>query len=332
MRETKEHWQKILADGFASAETLLAYLNLPSELGCQQAEQLFKTRVPRQFAARMQPGNRFDPLLLQVLAHAEEQHNMPGYFFDPLQETTANPIPGLIHKYKSRVLLTLTGVCAINCRFCFRRHFPYETNNPGQIGWQKACEYIAENSQIDEVILSGGDPLLASNRTLKQLMGYLKPITHVRTIRIHTRIPIVLTERIHSELLDIFDTQRFHIVVVLHSNHPQELDDTVAKACSTMKQSGWLLLNQSVLLKGINDQANILATLSRRLFECGVLPYYLHLPDKVSGTHHFDLPIQRALSIFHGLQSQLPGYLVPRLVREDPKEPYKTLLTSIDPV
>lgn len=327
MRDTSSDWQKILANGFACAQALLTYLELPSELSCSSAEKQFKTRVPRGFAARMQKGNRYDPLLLQVLATAEENEIVPTYVSDPLEETTANPIPGLLHKYQGRVLLTLTGVCAIHCRFCFRRHFPYDTNNPGQSGWQRACDYIAQDPGIHEVILSGGDPLLASDQSFQDLMLRLSAIPHVKTIRIHSRIPIVLPERIQSELLTLLDTQRFHIVCVLHCNHPNELNEDVYHACHLMKQAGWTLLNQSVLLHGINDQAEILIALNQRLFDFGVLPYYLHVLDKVAGTHHFDMPLQEAQALFKAMQTQLPGYLVPRLVREDPNVAYKPILS-----
>jgi EF-P beta-lysylation protein EpmB len=328
MREPAPYWQKILAEGLSSVDELLDYLQLPAELGSISAERVFKTRVPRGFAARMQPGNPTDPLLLQVLAQQQELEASTDYVTDPLQEMTVNPVPGLIHKYYDRVLLTLTGICAINCRFCFRRHFPYADNNPGQTGWQKACDYIAAHPSIQEVILSGGDPLLASDQTLAALLKQLSAIPHVQTVRLHTRIPIVLPERIQPELLALLNTQRFKIVVVVHCNHPQELDSSVENACMRMKQAGWTLLNQSVLLKGVNDDPAVLTCLSRRLFEYGVLPYYLHVLDKVIGTQHFDLPLARAQDIFKALQQQLPGYLLPRLVREEPEVLHKTILSA----
>ncbi|PJD93218.1 MAG: EF-P beta-lysylation protein EpmB [Legionella sp.] len=328
MRDTTQHWQKILANGFSSAHELLEYLNLPAELGSHLAEKSFKTQIPRRFAEKMERNNPNDPLLLQVLASAEELTIQAGFELDPLQERNANPIPGLIHKYAGRVLLTLTGVCAINCRFCFRRHFPYEDNNPGQKGWQKAVDYIAADPSIHEVILSGGDPLLASDKSLALLLDHLASLPHVQTIRFHTRVPIVLPERIQANLLSIVDAQRFHIVMVLHCNHPKELDIDVQNACLSMKKSGWVLLNQSVLLKDVNHQPNVLIDLSKRLFDFGVLPYYLHLLDPVQGAHHFDIPLEQALDIHRAIQSQLPGYLVPRLVREQPEMPYKSIIAS----
>ena len=216
--------QQILAQGFSSAKELLNFLELPMALGSPLAELEFKTRVPRGFAARMEPGNPSDPLLLQVLAVEEELRVAKDYVQDPLEERAFNAIPGLIHKYYGRVLLTVTGACAINCRYCFRRHFPYQENNPGRAGWQPVMDYIAQNTEIVEVILSGGDPLLATDAILQALFKQVEAIEHVTTIRIHTRIPVVLPERITDELLDLFSGSRLQMVMVLHSNHAQELD------------------------------------------------------------------------------------------------------------
>lgn len=326
MRDSTPHWQKILANGFSSAQELLTFLNLPPELGCDTAEKTFITRIPQRFVDKMEPGNAQDPLLLQVLATPQETLVSSGYSIDPLEEASSNPMPGLIHKYANRVLLTVTGVCAVNCRFCFRRHFPYADNNPGQQGWQDAMTYIQEHPSIQEVILSGGDPLLASDRVLSGLLTSLANIVHVQTIRIHTRVPIVLPERIQEDLIQILTSTRLRVVMVLHCNHPNELDGDVQHVCAQMRKAGCLLLNQSVLLKGVNDNSTILAALSQNLFVFGVLPYYLHLLDPVQGTQHFDLSLEHALSLYDGLQSQLPGYLVPKLVREQAGMPYKTII------
>lgn len=326
MRDTPQHWQKILAQGFACSQELLTYLDLPSDLASRGAEQAFKTRVPKRFAAKMERGNPKDPLLLQVLATSQELLEAPEYSQDPLQEANANPIPGVIHKYSNRLLLTVTGVCAINCRFCFRRHFPYSDNNPGQQGWQQAIAYIQQHPDIQEVILSGGDPLLASDAVLERLLTGLAAIDHVQTIRFHTRVPIVLPERIQPSLCKILAIPRFKMVMVLHSNHPRELDAAVHRACKRLQKAGCLLLNQSVLLKEINDDSAILTLLSQQLFEFGILPYYLHLLDPIQGAQHFDLSLEHALKIYHDLQSQLPGYLVPKLVREEAGRLYKTIV------
>lgn len=326
MRDSSESWQKILAQGFTSVNELLEFLALPASVGDATAEKQFKTRVPRGFAARMQRGNPYDPLLLQVLAVREELQNKEGYVTDPLIEVSGNPLQGLLHKYNGRVLLTLTGACAVNCRYCFRRHFPYQDNNPGRGGWQAVMDYIRQDTAIHEVILSGGDPLLAADVVLSDLLQQLAAIPHVQTLRFHTRIPIVLPERVNQELLDLLTATRLRKVIVLHCNHAQELDDRVLQTCGTLRQAGCHLLNQSVLLRGINDDASILAALSERLFTCGVLPYYLHLLDKVAGAAHFDLPEEVALSLYRQLQEQLPGYLVPRLAREEPGKGSKTIL------
>jgi EF-P beta-lysylation protein EpmB len=326
MRESIPSWQKNLAEGFSSAAELLSFLNLPKSLANDLAEKQFKTRVPRDFAARMRPGNPEDPLLLQVLAVDKELLIADDFGSDPLAEGIVNHLPGLIHKYHGRVLLTATGACAVNCRYCFRRHFPYQKNNPGREGWQPVIDYIANDPEIHEVILSGGDPLLATDAVLEPLLKQLAAIPHLHTLRFHTRIPVVLPERINQSVLSLLANNRLHKVVVLHSNHAQELDTNVARVCAGLREVGCHLLNQSVLLAGINDNAKILAELSERLLSCGVLPYYLHVLDKVQGAAHFDTPIQNALAIFQELQSILPGYLVPRLVREEAGKKNKTLL------
>jgi EF-P beta-lysylation protein EpmB len=319
-------WQKILAQGFSSAKELLQFLQLPLELYSKQAEQSFATRIPLSFAKRMQAGNPQDPLLLQVLASPWEEQQHSQYEKDPLQEKSSTRIPGLLHKYQGRVLLILTGSCAINCRFCFRRHFPYQDNNPGREGWQAAIDYIRADSSIREVILSGGDPLLATEALLTPLIEALDSIPHLQYLRFHSRIPVVLPERINEALLALLMRCSLKKIMVLHCNHPQEIDDTVQEACYALAESGCQLLNQSVLLQGVNDDPTTLAQLSQRLFDCKVLPYYLHLLDKVAGTAHFDLPLEKALAIYRALQAQLPGYLLPRLAREEPGKNSKTLL------
>lgn len=327
MRETNPRWQKILAQGFSSATELLDFLDLPSTLADPLAEQSFKTRVPRGFAERMQRGNPQDPLLLQVLAISAEMQTIEGYSIDPLHEAVVNPVPGLIHKYLSRVLLTLTGACAINCRYCFRRHFPYEENNPGRGGWDAALDYIQNDSRINEVILSGGDPLLAKDAVLAELFDKLSQISHIQTVRIHTRIPIVLPERIDEGLLSCLANTRLNKVIVLHCNHPQELNQQTAAAFQALRQAGCHLLNQSVYLTGVNNRADVLVSLSETLFASGVLPYYLHVLDKVQGAAHFDASMEDVRVVFQEMQRLLPGYLVPRLAREEPGKSQKSLLS-----
>lgn len=326
MRDTSLSWQKNLAQGFSKVSDLLDYLELPLSTGNLLAEKQFSTRVPLGFAQRMQKGNPQDPLLLQILATEKELQSSDGYELDPLQERNSNPVKGLIHKYHGRVLLTLTGVCAVNCRYCFRRHFPYQDNNPGRNGLKDICAYIAQDPSITEVILSGGDPLLASDLVLAELIQQLEQIPHVHTLRIHTRIPIVFPERIDEGLLALLATTQLHKVIVLHCNHAQELDESVALVLQKLRQTGCHLLNQTVLLAGINDEAQILASLSQALFAQGVIPYYLHVLDKVKGAAHFDQSFACVQDIYQELQTLLPGYLLPRLAREEPGKLSKTLL------
>ena len=326
MRAVKCNWREILASGFKTAAELLTYLELPTHLSAELAEEEFATRVPRGFAARMQKGNARDPLLLQVLATPEELRVVEGFSVDPVGERGVNPLPGVVHKYHGRVLLTVTGVCAINCRYCFRRHFPYTANNPGREGWLHALAYIAADESIQEVILSGGEPLLAADAVLQALLSGLAAIPHVHTVRVHTRIPVVLPERIDSTLLALLHNSRLACVVVLHANHAHELSPEVFAACQRMQQAGCHLLNQSVLLAGVNDNADSLVALSQRLWACGVLPYYLHCLDLVQGAWHFQVSDAEALALFSAMQQRLPGYLVPRLVREQAGRASKTLV------
>jgi len=318
MRETNVSWQRVLAEGFASAGALLQFLELPEALGSSAAEQVFKTRVPRGFAACMNKGDPHDPLLRQVLAVPDELTPVPGFIRDPLDEASHNPKPGLIHKYAGRVLLTVTGACAINCRYCFRRHFPYAENNPGRAGWSEALAYIAADASIHEVILSGGDPLLAPDATLRFLINALEAIPHVHTLRIHTRLPVVLPERIDPKFCALLSASRFQCVVVLHANHAAELSEAVLLACGALREIGCHVLNQSVLLAGVNDSVDRLVALSKRLWTCGVLPYYLHVLDNVEGAAHFSVPDAVIKALLSALPAHLPGYLVPRLVREVP--------------
>ena len=319
-------WQQELTNGVRNASELLTALGLPNNEYSQSAEQDFATRVPWCFVARMRKGDIDDPLLKQVLPVSDEELEHPDFVLDALQEKFANPLPGLLHKYDGRVLLTLTGVCAVNCRFCFRRSYPYAENNPGQLGWAQSFRYISQDESLQEVILSGGDPLMASDRTIEHVVQNLEKIPHVTTLRFHTRLPIVLPNRMTAELIELLKSSRLNIVFVLHCNHAQEIDHTVIEACEKLRSAGFTLLNQSVILKGINDNARSLIDLSQALFTAGVLPYYLHCLDKVRGTHHFDIPDAKAQQLHRSIQAKLPGYLVPRLVREVPGERNKVWL------
>jgi EF-P beta-lysylation protein EpmB len=321
-------WQQILAQGFGNAKALLTYLGLPTELADDEAAYQFPTRVPKGFADRMVFGDANDPLLKQVLAVANENDSVIGYEADPLAEKEQNPLPGLIHKYHGRVLITLAGACAINCRYCFRRHFPYHQNILSKEKLKKLLDYIAHDPSIQEVILSGGDPLLISDDNLSALFGQLEAIPHVSTIRIHSRIPIVLPERMTTQLLDRFHQSRCQVVLVVHCNHPNELIPSLKPVFQLLRQKGVHLFNQAVLLHQINDKVDTLIALCQQLFSYGILPYYLHTLDKVAGAAHFDIKREEALALHQALQAHLPGYLVPKLVTEKAGVRHKIWLTS----
>ena len=312
-------WQAQLRGVITSAEQLLSLLELqPQDVGFSAAAcGDFSLKVPMAFARRMQVGNPRDPLLLQVLARAEEMVETAGYSRDPVGETgAANPGRGIIHKYRGRVLLLVTGACAVNCRYCFRRHFPYADNQNSRSEWRDALAYIAADASIEEVILSGGDPLLASDRYLAELVAQIAAIGHVRRLRIHSRLPVVIPDRVTDGLVDAICHPQLQTVVVIHCNHANELDSAVDTALARLAGEGITLLNQAVLLAGINDSEAALCQLSERLFSAGVLPYYLHLLDKVQGAAHFDVAEADGKRLMHAVSARLPGYLVPRLVRE----------------
>ena len=319
-------WQTELADAIKDPAELLEILGLDKQLlpQAQKAAQLFPLRVPRGYVARIQRNNPGDPLLRQVLPLAEENLPVLGFSIDPVGDLTAMTAPGVLHKYQGRVLLVSTGACGIHCRYCFRRHFPYSSANPASAQWQSALEYIQNDSSIQEVILSGGDPLTLSDSRLASLTSRLVEIPHVKRLRLHTRMPVVLPERIDDSFLKWITSIPFKVVMVIHANHANEFDDTVRGALSRLLANHVTLLNQSVLLKGVNDSSQVLANLSEVLFEQGITPYYLHLLDRVQGAAHFEVQESRVMEIIHELRRQLPGYLVPRLVRERQGKPYKT--------
>ncbi|WP_420867047.1 EF-P beta-lysylation protein EpmB [Chromatocurvus halotolerans] len=325
-----DSWQQQLRDAIRSPAELAAALGLePSRLGFSaQADDDFAMKVPRAFVGRMQPGDADDPLLRQVLAGSAENAPHPGYSDDPVGETgAANPVPGIIHKYHGRLLMTVASGCAVNCRYCFRRHFPYGENQLSRREWQDAIAYIRADTSITEVILSGGDPLVARDDTLSALMDALAAVPHVTTLRIHTRLPVVIPDRVTPGLLRAICRPGIATVMVLHSNHPNEVDTTVAAAAGRLREAGVTLLNQSVLLTGVNDSADTLSRLSSALFGAGVLPYYVHLLDRVRGAAHFAVDETRARELVGELAVRCPGYFVPRLVRESSGEGSKRELT-----
>ncbi|RLA22706.1 MAG: EF-P beta-lysylation protein EpmB [Gammaproteobacteria bacterium] len=319
-------WQQELASAFYQAEDLLQYLDLSSESYSRLAGHDFPMRVPLAYAACMEKGNPDDPLLRQVLPSSNELHNPAEFHNDPVGDLSALVKQCIIHKYQGRVLLIATGGCAINCRFCFRRNFPYSEVQLNKQREITALEYIQNDGTINEVILSGGDPLLLSEQRLNRLIQKLNGIAHVKRIRIHTRLPIVLPTRITPELLASFNASTAPIIIVTHCNHANELSRQVTAACQALAQNNCTLLNQSVLLKGVNDHVPTLQSLSEKLFASGILPYYLHLLDKAKGTAHFDVAQMDAIKIHQTLQQRLPGYLVPKLVKEQAGKTAKTLL------
>lgn len=305
---------------------LITLLELPAELipAAQHAARLFGLRVPRSFVARMEKGNPADPLLRQVLPLGAELETKIGFSTDPVGDGKSMVAPGVLHKYQGRVLLVTTGACAVHCRYCFRRHYPYGDAHAGNRHWQQAVEHIACDDSIHEVILSGGDPLTLSDDKLCAIIGDINSISHVSRLRIHTRVPVTIPARVTQTLLHALRASRLKTIIVLHINHPREIDDDVRAMCRRLHESGALLLNQSVLLHGINDCEHILAELSDALFAAGILPYYLHQLDRVVGASHFLVDEDTAKALHEKLMARLPGYLVPRLVREDAGAPSKT--------
>lgn len=321
----ESHWQKELAEAYKDPEKLLKALDLnPGDYQQDiKARRLFPMLVPRAFVAKMQKGDANDPLLQQVMPLKQEFLEHPEFTVDPLLEhNTAST--GVLHKYQSRVLLIVKGGCAVNCRYCFRRHFPYQENAVKKSQWQEAFEYIAKDNKINEVILSGGDPLMAKDEHLAWMHSEICQIPHVRTLRIHTRLPVVMPNRITESLVQWLGHSELRTVMVLHINHANEIDDRLTAKLAMLKAAGVTLLNQAVLLKGINDEVEDLVNLHEALFDAGVLPYYLHQLDKVKGASHFAVSDEQARGLMAQVIKRQPGYLVPKLVREIGNQPGKT--------
>jgi len=314
-------WQRQLRDVITSRDELLASVGLSAELigAAGGACEDFALKVPRGFVRRMRHGDPRDPLLLQVLSRREEMLDAPGYTRDPVGEAgAAIPRPGIIHKYPGRALLIVSGGCAVHCRYCFRRHFPYSDNQNSRQQWREALQYIRDDDTLEEVILSGGDPLVATDEQLRELVEQIAGLPQVCRLRIHSRLPVVIPERINDALLDAITHPRLQSVMVIHCNHAREIDDGVRAALAALRRRGITTLNQAVLLAGINDDLAAQLDLCQALFAAGALPYYLHLLDKVRGAAHFDVTEARARRLLAGMTASLPGYLVPKLVREVP--------------
>jgi len=312
-----EDWQQLLATGVSDVEQLLQMLELrPEQLPELRYHSQFPLRVPIGFVKRMRRGDPADPLLRQILPLAMESSQAPDFNLDPVGDLDAVTETGLLQKYHGRALLITTGACAVHCRYCFRRHFPYQKQHARQHNWHDVISHLQSEPNINELILSGGDPLMLTTGHLTELTNQLAGLKHIKRLRIHTRLPIVLPERINTQLLQWLSNLPFNIVIVVHANHPAEIDDKVSASLQALGRLPVTVLNQSVLLRDINDNCEILAQLSERLFAAGTLPYYLHLLDKVQGAAHFDIPATRAKHLHDKLRQRLPGYLLPQLVYE----------------
>lgn len=320
---TQKNWQNAFSDTITTFAELAQALDLPVNSFDTHVGQ-FPLKVPRRFVQKMVKGDINDPLLKQILPTFQETVHVTGFVTDPLEEQQANPVKGIIHKYASRVLIPVTGACVVNCRYCFRQHFEYHDNLPTQNDWQAISDYISAQPSINEVILSGGDPLSLSNRRLFDILSTLEALPQVHTIRIHTRVPVMIPERLDEPLLARLADSRCHIVMVIHANHPNEIDEDTQYFLGNAKKAGVTLLNQTVLLKSINDDADVLAALNEKLWQAGALPYYLHVLDKVAGASHFYIDDSQAVAIYWQLLAKCAGYLIPKLVRELPNKPYKT--------
>ncbi len=323
-------WQSDMAEAWRNPLPLYAFLGLdtqpaPFPLAEQSA---FPFLVTRSFAARMRSGDWLDPLLLQVLPRKEEEFPVPGFVDDAVGDGKAEVVPGLLHKYRSRALAVLTGNCAIHCRYCFRREFPYAAMPKSEARWDAAWEYLREHREINELILSGGDPLFLDDVRLNRFLSRLDTTPHIETLRLHSRLPIVLPSRVDEGLLELLSRLRKkrQVVMVIHANHARELRDDASDALNRLRETGCLLLNQAVLLKGVNDSVEALTDLSRALIRHGVLPYYLHQLDRVTGTAHFEVSLEHGENLMRELRAGLPGYAVPKWVRETAGEDSKSPL------
>lgn len=332
VRPESSAWKRELRDAVRDPAQLCRLLDLPATWAAraQQAAGAFPLLAPRGYVRRMRRGDPHDPLLRQVLPLEDELADLPGFVADPVGDAAAERSPGLLHKYTGRVLLVTTGACAVHCRYCFRRHFPYELAPKGVEAWRDALRLIAADNSIHEVILSGGDPLTLVDETLAELTEQIAEIPHIRRLRIHTRLPIMIPERVTDELLAWLTGTRLTPVVVVHANHAMELDASVARAAERLATSGVMLLNQAVLLRGVNDSVQALSELSERLLDLRITPYYLHQLDRVAGAAHFGVPVAEGKQILEALRSRLSGYAVPKYVQEIAGEPSKSAIEMPD--
>ncbi len=321
-------WQAALKAAVRDPVELCRRLHLPDryQRRAVRAATRFPVFAPHEYIARMRDGDPHDPLLRQVLPLAEELDRVPGFGTDPVDERAAMLQPGLLQKYAGRALLVSTGACAIHCRYCFRRHFPYSDSPRSAQAWQPGLARLQQDMEIDEVILSGGDPLTLPDPRLRQLLQPLDKIAHLKRLRVHTRLPIVIPQRVTPELIAVLQGTRLTSLVVVHANHPAEIEGATSRALGRLVDAGIPVLNQSVLLRGVNDQIDTLADLCRRLIDLRVMPYYLHQLDRVAGAAHFEVPVEQGRRLVEQLRQRLPGYAVPRYVQEVAGRPGKTVL------
>jgi EF-P beta-lysylation protein EpmB len=320
-------WSQHLSQAITSLPKLINHLGLPESLIEQgtEADQSFKLLVPRPYLSRIEYGNPNDPLLLQILPSATEMQKVLGYNKDPLEEADHSPQKAIVHKYKRRLLVITTGTCAVNCRYCFRRHFPYGDNQLAQAEWQSVMEYLQVHPEVNEVILSGGDPLMMKDALLADKVRQIEALPQVKRLRIHSRLPVVIPARVTDDMIDWIRASRLDIVMVWHINHANEVDEELAQAALKLKQAGVTLLNQGVLLKGINDSVEAQVNLSEAVFSAGILPYYMFTLDPVEGAAHFDISVEDAQKLMGKVAAELPGYLVPKLAKEIPGKASKTV-------
>lgn len=328
--DVTESWQRAIKDAFRDPEQLVRYLGLADSWipNAKRAAETFPLFAPREFVDRMERSNPYDPLLRQVLPLAEELTETAGFHQDPVGDRRSVVRPGLIQKYRGRALMVATGSCAVHCRYCFRRHFPYSEGPTGIEQWDPTLAAIEQDDSIDELILSGGDPLMLTNTVLTELVRRLEQIVHLRRLRIHTRLPIMVPQRMDLPLLRLLTESRPTTIIVVHCNHPRELDKQVVDTIARCIDAGIPVLNQAVLLKGVNDSEQVLEQLCRELVNVRVMPYYLHQLDRVIGAAHFEVPMKRGLELVRSLEKNLPGYAVPRYVREIAGEAHKVTISS----
>jgi EF-P beta-lysylation protein EpmB len=328
VRASSAGWQEAMRTAIRDGVELCRRLSLPAEYeeAAARAGRFFPVFAPLGYVAKMRPGDPHDPLLRQVLPLGEELDQPAGYTADPVADNTAALTPGLLQKYRGRALMITSGACAIHCRYCFRRHFPYRDAPHSLAQWQPAIDRLAEDGIVEEIVLSGGDPLTLVDSQLRQLVDRLAAIPQLRRIRVHSRLPIVIPDRVGEEMIGWLRATRLTPLVVVHANHPAELDDAVGNAIGRLVDAGVPMLNQTVLLRGVNDDVETLVSLGRRLVDLRVLPYYLHQLDRVSGAAHFEVPIEEGRRLVDQIRARLPGYAVPRYVQEVAGAPYKWLL------